>query len=75
LARTPLTIALSIASGASSLAFNFPNVILVNCDLGDSSGNAEWTLNFDETNILQVGATPLVTATVINGQASYLTAA
>lgn len=72
LASTPLSILLTIASGASSLSFNFPNVILRNCDLGDSNGQAEWTLNFDETTILQVGTTPLLTVTLINTIPSYL---
>jgi|SRR6185437_8397267 len=74
-ANTLLQATLNTTSGASSLNLTLPNFTLdENCSLGDVSGTSCWTIDLSETDILQVGNTPLITAVVINGQASYLTA-
>jgi hypothetical protein len=74
--NTLLQMTANTTSGAASLNVSIPNFTLdENCSLGDSSGSAAWTIDLGETDILQIGATPLMTATVINDCASYLTAA
>jgi Phage tail tube protein len=75
-ANTMLAMTVNTTSSGSSLNLSFPNFTLdENCSLGDLSGASAWTIDLGETDILQIGNTPLITAVVINSQASYLTAA
>jgi hypothetical protein len=75
-ANTMLQATLNTTSGASSLNLALPNFTLdENCALSDVGGTSCWTLELGETDILQVGMTPLITAVVINSVASYLIAA
>ena len=75
-ANTLLQATLNTTSGAASLNLTVPNFTLDdNCSLGDVSGTSCWTIDLGETDILQIGATPLLTVSVINGVASYLAAA
>jgi hypothetical protein len=67
---------LNTTSGAASLNITVPNFTLDdNCSLGDVNGTSCWTIDLAETDILQIGGTPLITVAVINGAASYLVAA
>jgi hypothetical protein len=75
-ANTMLQATLNTTSGLSSLNFTLPNFTLdENCSLSDVNGTSCWSLDLGETDILQIGATPLITAVVINSQPSYLAAA
>lgn len=63
-------------SGGSNITFTIPNFTIdENCQLSDANGMEAWTLDLSETDILQIGATPLITVAVTNSVASYLTAA
>jgi hypothetical protein len=75
-ANTLLQATLNTTSGASSLNLTLPNFTLDdNCALSDVGGTSCWTIDLGETDILQIGATPLITAVVINTQPSYLAVA
>jgi hypothetical protein len=75
-ANTLLKATLNTTSGAAQLNLSLPNFTLdENCALSDVSGTTCWTIDLGETDILQIGSTPLITAVVINSVASYLVAA
>jgi hypothetical protein len=75
-ANTLLQATLVTTSGAAILGLTLPNFTLDdNCALGDVGGTACWTIDLSETDILQIGASPLLTVAVTNGVASYLVAA
>ena len=67
---------LNTTSGAAQLNLSFPNFTLdENCSLSDVNGETCWNIDLSETDILQIDTTPLLTGVVINGEASYLSAA
>jgi hypothetical protein len=72
-AGTMLGATLTTTSGICSMVLTFPNFTLdENCGLSESNGTSVWTLDLGETDILQIGATPLLTASVISPAPSYL---
>jgi len=74
-ANALLQATVNTTSGAAQLNLTLPNFTLdENCSLGDVGGSAAWTIDLSETDILQIGNTPLITAVVINSVASYLVA-
>jgi hypothetical protein len=75
-ANTILKATLNTTSGTAQLNLALPNFTLdENTALTDVNGEACWNISLGETDILQVGNTPLITAVVINTQPSYLVAA
>jgi hypothetical protein len=75
-ANTLLAATVNTTSGAAWLNLSIPNFTLdENCSLGDVSGESCWTIDLSETDILQIGNTPLITAVVKNAQPTYLVAA
>lgn len=74
--NTMLQATLNTTSGTASLNLTLPNFTLDdNCSLGDVNGTSCWTIDLSETDILQIGNTPLLTVGVVNSQPSYLTVA
>lgn len=73
--QTPLGIAINVASGATTLQIAYANVIIPNSDLGEQDKLIAFTVELDESNILQpAGGGAPVTITVGNTDPAYLTA-
>jgi hypothetical protein len=65
----------AIASGASSLTFDMPAVHLKSAKLGASGNMVVWQIEGDETTIFNVGGAGVMSAVVVNSQATYLVGA
>lgn len=71
--QTPLEIKINIASGATTLLIDYPNVILPKADLTEQDKFIAYTVELDENSILQpTGGGESVTVTVQNTDAAYL---
>lgn len=74
-AKTPLGIAINVASGATTLAMTYANVILPQAELGGQDKYIAFTLDLGEENILQpAGGGPPVTIVVANADPADLVA-
>lgn len=73
--QTLLEVKIAIASGAASLAIDYPNVIIPKSDLGDTDKYVTYTVELDQESILKPAAGQVCTVTVQNQATQYLVTA
>jgi len=73
--QTLLEIKIAVASGASTLTIDYPNVIIPKSDLGETDKYVTYTVELDQQAILQPTGGQVCTATVENSAAAYLVTA
>jgi hypothetical protein len=72
--QTPLEVKIVVASGATSLTIDYPNVNIPKADIGEQDKLVASTIELDQTTIKQpAGGGNAVTATVLNTDVAYLT--
>ncbi|HEX4039075.1 MAG TPA: phage tail tube protein [Acidobacteriaceae bacterium] len=73
--QTLLEVKIAATSSATSLTIDYPNVIIPKSDLGEQDKYVIYTVELDQQSILKPAGAQPVTATVMNTEVAYLTAA